>query len=840
MSAGRFSRPIAMRQPGMFLSQPGIDTFASYHWPAMTVSIESAIRSRDWSEKLIPSVPIEIASLTPTVLKRMPTMPAAATPSFTCSARSSRCMLQGLPSNQTLEMPTCGLSMSASVSPVPYSIACDAPCDLGCVTRALNLLSCAMPSSGSLADDAARVGAVNSSRAELFFDAKQLVVLGDPFGPRHRSGLDVPGARRHGEVRDEGIFRFAGAMRDDGLIAGAMRRRDRIECFRHGSNLIELDEHRVPHVRIDALADNRRVRHEHVVAHEHDPGAEPFGERAPPLPVVFGQAILDRHDRESIGELLEEIDHLGARQRFQPALGESVLAVLVQFAARAIQRQRDVATRCVTGLSDGLDHELQRLVRMLDVRRVAALVADRRHVARILQNLAQDVKRLGEHPDRVAERRRSQRHEHEFLEVESIGRVRAAIDDVRERHRQRVDGPGREVAVQREPSGHRRCARRRHRHAEQRVRPEARFVPCAVRGDERAIDGALISRVDAAHRISQRADHVADRFAHAFAAVAPRIAVAKLERLARSCRGARRHGRAAGGAVFEPQLHFDSRIAARIQNLARHDRNNAGTIAHGPSTGTGREERAALSLRLLRFQQDTIRAESMPVLELVTSTGLGSLLGMRHALEPDHLAAVSTLVAEERDGYKAAWLGACWGAGHTLTLLVVGAALVVLRTEMPPPAAVVFELFVALMLIGLGLRALAVAARQGPAGPIHEHHHGQMVHVHRGTAAHIHVGAWTLARRPLLVGAVHGLAGSGALTALVLTTLPTPAAQLTYMLVFGLGSTLGMAALSGLLGWPLARAGRHRGLARALSLAVGGVSTVLGFAWGLPILGKLF
>ena len=230
----------------------------------------------------------------------------------------------------------------------------------------------------------------------------------------------------------------------------------------------------------------------------------------------------------------------------------------------------------------------------------------------------------------------------------------------------------------------------------------------------------------------------------------------------------------------------------------------------------------------------------MPVLELLTSSGLGSLLGMRHALEPDHLAAVSTLVTGERNGYQAAFLGACWGLGHTSALIAVGAVLVVLRAEMPVRIADAFEFCVALMLIGLGLRAICLAARQGPSGPAHVHHHGQTVHVHHGAPAHIHIGAWTLARRPLLVGAVHGLAGSGALTALVLTTLPTTAARLTYMVLFGLGSTLGMAALSGLLGWPLAQAGRHRGLARALSLAVGCVSTGLGLVWGYPLLGRVF
>jgi high-affinity nickel-transport protein len=230
----------------------------------------------------------------------------------------------------------------------------------------------------------------------------------------------------------------------------------------------------------------------------------------------------------------------------------------------------------------------------------------------------------------------------------------------------------------------------------------------------------------------------------------------------------------------------------------------------------------------------------MAVLELVTSSGLGSLLGMRHALEPDHLAAVSTLVTGERSSAKAALLGACWGIGHTLSLVVVGAALVLLRAEMPARIADLFEFGVALMLVGLGLRAIYMAARQGPAGPVHAHHHGSRVHVHRGAPAHIHIGAWTLARRPLLVGAVHGLAGSGALTALVLATLPTAAARLTYMAVFGFGSTLGMAMVSGLLGWPLARIGQHHMLARAVSLLVGCVSTVLGIAWGYPLVARLF
>lgn len=254
----------------------------------------------------------------------------------------------------------------------------------------------------------------------------------------------------------------------------------------------------------------------------------------------------------------------------------------------------------------------------------------------------------------------------------------------------------------------------------------------------------------------------------------------------------------------------------------------------------GRSERAGNRNEPQIHVEWRATASIMPVLEFLTGSGFGSLLGMRHALEPDHLAAVSTLVNDECSSYKAAFLGVCWGLGHTAALVVVGAVLVVLRAEMPARATDVFEVGVALMLVGLGLRAIYVAARQGPAGPTHVHRHRGRVHRHAGAPAHVHIGRWTLARRPLLIGAVHGLAGSGALTALVLATLPSTLARLTYMALFGLGSTLGMAALSGLLGWPLARLGQHHAVARGVSMAVGCMSTLLGVVWGYPLVSRLF
>lgn len=228
----------------------------------------------------------------------------------------------------------------------------------------------------------------------------------------------------------------------------------------------------------------------------------------------------------------------------------------------------------------------------------------------------------------------------------------------------------------------------------------------------------------------------------------------------------------------------------------------------------------------------------MPALELLTSSGLGSLLGMRHAIEPDHLAAVSTLVTAERSPFRAAWLGFCWGIGHSISLVAAGVGVIVLREEMPPSAAWGFELLVAAMLVMLGTRAILSAAREGPTGPAVSHRHGGLVHRHEAGAAHVHIGRWTLARRPLLVGAVHGLAGSGALVALVPATLPTTATRVAYMVLFGLGSAVGMATMSGLLGWPLARWGTKPSVGRAVTLLVGCGTTALGLAWGYPLLAR--
>jgi hypothetical protein len=218
---------------------------------------------------------------------------------------------------------------------------------------------------------------------------------------------------------------------------------------------------------------------------------------------------------------------------------------------------------------------------------------------------------------------------------------------------------------------------------------------------------------------------------------------------------------------------------------------------------------------------------------------VGVAMGARHALDPDHLAAVSVLAADAPGARRGALLGALWGIGHAAALLGTGLVLAVLAAELPPALCDAFELAVAVMLIVLGARAIHRVLRGPGDGPNIFHAHARVSHRHAGPPAHVHVARRTLALRPLAVGVVHGLAGSGALTALVLARMPSPHLRFAYMALFSVGSIVGMCVLSGLAGWPLARIARHPRAARLLLGTVGAASAALGLIWGWPIAGRL-
>lgn len=223
----------------------------------------------------------------------------------------------------------------------------------------------------------------------------------------------------------------------------------------------------------------------------------------------------------------------------------------------------------------------------------------------------------------------------------------------------------------------------------------------------------------------------------------------------------------------------------------------------------------------------------MNFLSLMT---LGLLLGMEHALDADHVVAISTIVSESRSLFRSLLIGVLWGIGHTATLLVVGLLVLYLRIPVPFWVAFSAELVVGLILILLGLQILWKHNKRRIHA--HSHRHGDALHIHfhahETTAAHTHEHGGPHGRKSLLVGAVHGLAGSAALMLLVLSTIRSPLIGGFYILMFGLGSILGMLAVSALIGLPfLLTLGRFQRLHAGARVLAGVLSIAVGFSISL-------
>lgn len=189
----------------------------------------------------------------------------------------------------------------------------------------------------------------------------------------------------------------------------------------------------------------------------------------------------------------------------------------------------------------------------------------------------------------------------------------------------------------------------------------------------------------------------------------------------------------------------------------------------------------------------------------------GFVVGLLHALDADHLAAVSTLVSERRSLLSSSLIGGWWGLGHTISLLLAGAVVILLQVQISPRLEQSFEFGVALMLIGLGANVLYKLYKGGKIHA-HVHTHGAHKHIH----PHVHVQAsaaephtlppthhgFKLGARPLLIGMVHGLAGSAGLFLLGVAAIQSVLGKFAYIAVFGIGSIGGMMLMSSLLSLP--------------------------------------
>jgi ABC-type nickel/cobalt efflux system permease component RcnA len=248
------------------------------------------------------------------------------------------------------------------------------------------------------------------------------------------------------------------------------------------------------------------------------------------------------------------------------------------------------------------------------------------------------------------------------------------------------------------------------------------------------------------------------------------------------------------------------------------------------------------------------------MINFISIIALGFFLGMRHATDPDHVIAVSTIVSREREISKSAWIGVFWGIGHTLTIFAVGAAIILFDVAISPRLGLSMELAVGLMLILLGIinvvsffrdmpsagERAAARAPQPEMVHSHAHSHGDFIHTHphshaHGPQEHLHENpnpvAWldrALLRfklyrplRPLMIGVVHGMAGSAAVALLVLATIRDPRWAVAYLLVFGIGTIAGMMVITMSIASTFHLARGKQDFLRRLAMASGVLS--LGF-----------
>ncbi|GAB7388841.1 hydantoin utilization protein A [Bacillaceae bacterium] len=224
------------------------------------------------------------------------------------------------------------------------------------------------------------------------------------------------------------------------------------------------------------------------------------------------------------------------------------------------------------------------------------------------------------------------------------------------------------------------------------------------------------------------------------------------------------------------------------------------------------------------------------MMELFTVFAVGFLLGLRHAFDPDHVVAVSTIASRTGNLVKAVSSGAFWGIGHTFTLFVIGMILIPMKWAIPKTLGLSMEMLVGLMLVVLGWTTIRAFRRKKVHMHVHEHDGETHIHFHSHEEHqghhHSHLeNAKTekFKSKSFVVGVIHGLAGSGALVLLTMSTLDTWQAAALYILVFGLGTLLGMMMFALLLALPFVLLNKYSiGLERKLGIACGFLSVLYG------------
>ncbi len=342
-----------------------------------------------------------------------------------------------------------------------------------------------------------------------------------------------------------------------------------------GADLVDLDQQRIGAAAFDALGQTGGVGDEKIIAHQLNLAAQRLGQRLPSLPIILGTAILDGDDR-IVAHQIGQVRHILSSAQAFTFTFKNIAAFLVILGRRAIQRQADILTRLVARLLHRFQNEIKRLTGRADIGCKAALIAHPGGQTGLIQLFLEHMEHFGAHAHRLGDAARADGHDHEFLNVDRVIGMLAAVDDVHHRHRQQPRRGAADIAVERLAAGIGGGLGDGQRDAQNGIGAQTGLVGCAVQLDQRAVDGHLLGRVRTHQRLGDLAVDGGHRVEHALAQIARLVAVAQFDRLMLAGGGARGHGGAPHRPVFEDHIHLDGRIAAAVKDFAAGDIENRG------------------------------------------------------------------------------------------------------------------------------------------------------------------------------------------------------------------------------------------------------------------------
>ena len=430
-----------------------------------------------------------------------------------------------------------------------------------------------------------RRAGVDSLVTEFFFDAQELVVLGQTLGAARGARLDLTGGQAHGEIGDEGIFGFAGAVGSHDTPASLLGHADGLDGLGDGADLVHLEQEGVAPLAVDGGLHALRVGHQQVVA--DDLAVVLRRERGGVFSVILVERILDGDHRILADELLVQVDHLGTSLLHGTVVTFGLEVEIVALVFGQEFRRRDVHTDLhlagVASLFDRFNEEVETFLVVLNVRRETTFVTD---VARILAVLLLDdglqvVVDFGAHLHRLLEGGSADRQDHELLHGELVTGVGTTVDDVESRHREHqlaVTGEVGDVLVERHVLFGGASLGDGHGNREHGVGAELALVVRAIEVlAHEVIDRLLVARILTDERrgddFVQVLHGLHDALAHVFLA-----AVAKFHGFVDTRgRTTRHHG--AEHTLVRVHIGFNRRVTARVKNLATDDLRDGGRRA---------------------------------------------------------------------------------------------------------------------------------------------------------------------------------------------------------------------------------------------------------------------